>query len=477
MQRKPLPITQTTDQNTAEVWSNQRLVNAFSEQRSDITGTEPATAVHVSRTSGLVTWVDGIGGNIRGQTKLGEDLYIVSGSEMFLVRVSGALTTMAGSIPGTGLVEMAANRTQVCAVRSDTGQGYVLDSTDLTPTVVEITDPAYRPSVAVTVMDGFGIFVERNSGVYFISANEDFSTFDALEFAEAEKEPDNLVTAVSDHAELWLMGQNTIEVWFNSGGDFPFTRMGSGLIERGIAGVRAVTKEDNTVFWLGDDRICYRADGYRPEAISSDGINDEIDEMTFVSDCTCSSWTEKGHKFISYTFPSEGRSFVYDAVTRRWHERMTGADPYNPLTHSGVVTKLGKYNVIVQMSGSSILRIAPAVYDDDGNPLMFLMTMPPVYAGGQTIRAGAFELLCKTGVGLATGQGSDPQLMLRWSDDGGLTWSNEHWRSLGVQGARAQRLRWNRQGSFKHRTYEIRVTDPVPVEIIGASLMVEAGID
>ena len=75
-----------------------------------------------------------------------------------------------------------------------------------------------------------------------------------------------------------------------------------------------------------------------------------------------------------------------------------------------------------------------------------------------------------TGVGLTTGQGSDPQVMLRWSDDGGDTWSNEHWRSLGKTGAKKTRVHWNRLGQFgdKGRIFELTKSDPVEFSLLGA---------
>ena len=81
----------------------------------------------------------------------------------------------------------------------------------------------------------------------------------------------------------------------------------------------------------------------------------------------------------------------------------------------------------------------------------------------------------ETGIGLATGQGSDPQVMLRWSDDGGETWSNEHWRSAGKIGVYKARVLWNRLGSSRDRVYEITMSDPVPWRIIDAMIRMSAG--
>jgi hypothetical protein len=67
-----------------------------------------------------------------------------------------------------------------------------------------------------------------------------------------------------------------------------------------------------------------------------------------------------------------------------------------------------------------------------------------------------------------------PQVMLRWSDDGGHTWSNEHWKSMGRIGQFGYRTIWRRLGmtlKIRDRVYEISGTDPVKIAIMGAELI------
>ena len=82
----------------------------------------------------------------------------------------------------------------------------------------------------------------------------------------------------------------------------------------------------------------------------------------------------------------------------------------------------------------------------------------------------------ETGVGLREGQGADPQIMLRWSDDGGHTWSNEHWTSAGKIGAFRHRAVWNRLGRSRQRIYEVVTSDPVKIVYIGAELDLTPGL-
>jgi hypothetical protein len=85
------------------------------------------------------------------------------------------------------------------------------------------------------------------------------------------------------------------------------------------------------------------------------------------------------------------------------------------------------------------------------------------------------QIQFQPGVGLTTGQGSDPQAMLRWSNDGGSTWSNEHWRSIGALGKYRNRAIWRRLGSARDRVFEVVVSDPIKVVIVSADLVGSAG--
>jgi hypothetical protein len=96
-----------------------------------------------------------------------------------------------------------------------------------------------------------------------------------------------------------------------------------------------------------------------------------------------------------------------------------------------------------------------------------------------TLLGGTEDLLTESGLDIlisaATVQGVNPQAMLRWSDDGGHTWSNEHWRSMGAIGQYGYRTIWRRLGmteKLRDRVYEVSGTDPVKIAIMGAELFI-----
>ena len=74
----------------------------------------------------------------------------------------------------------------------------------------------------------------------------------------------------------------------------------------------------------------------------------------------------------------------------------------------------------------------------------------------------------ETGVGLATGQGSNPQAMLQISKDGGRTWSRERWATIGAIGKYRNGVEWARLGQCRKFTAKVRITDPVKTVITAA---------
>jgi hypothetical protein len=140
--------------------------------------------------------------------------------------------------------------------------------------------------------------------------------------------------------------------------------------------------------------------------------------------------------------------------------------------------------VIGDYLGGQIYAYDPTVYTEAGSIQKWLRSWRALPTGTNNLRRSTqhtLQLDCESGVGLdgssdtVTVQGSDPQVMLRWSDDGGHTWSSEHWRSMGKLGETGRRVIWRRLGmtmKLRDRVYEISGTDPVKIAIMGAELIV-----
>lgn len=459
-----IPFSVTSYRHRDLPISAQRVINWMAEQ-------EPADArskLVLLPTPGLRDFATLATGPMRGAKVMGSYLYAVAGTGVYRMDVAGAWVFL-GNIADGGPVSMDHNGTQMAIVVPETRQGWVATSSSLT----QITDADFPGAVAVTTLDGFGVFVRPDSTQIFISALNDMTSFDALDFASAEGDPDNLVTALRVGRELWLFGERTTEVWANVGAaDFPFQRISGAFVERGIAARFSVAQQLAVPLWLGENRVAYRANGVQPQRISTHAIEQEWAGYTTVSDARSSLYEQEGHTFYVLTFPTEGATWVYDIDTQVWHERESeGYETWRACS----CTAFAGAVIAGDTTNGNVYVVDPTASDEVGDTIIRVATGSQLVQSGNRIRHRQLTMDLTTGNGLSTGQGSDPQIWLTSSDDGGRTFGNERWRSLGAMGNYQTRVTFNRLGSSRQRVYRLQMSDPVRCTLIAMDLDAEPG--
>ncbi|MCF4166334.1 hypothetical protein L2U69_11820 [Zavarzinia compransoris] len=446
--------------------SAQRCVNLFAEIQP-----EDARVPFILRSApGTVEFAEMGDGPIRGIAWLGADLIVISGVKVYRLTAAGSSFYL-GSMSADGAFSLAGGLGYVVMV--DSPRAYYTDGAAVT----EITDDDFPGASSVGYLDGYWIFTRPDSGQFFISSLLDPSAFESLDFATAEGAPDDTLRVLVDHREVWLFGARTTEIWVNTGvSPFPLERMGNAFIERGIGAPFSAAKLDNTVFWMGDDGIVYRAEGYVPRRISTHAIEQAIERYDRRDDAEGWTYTQDGHVFYVLSFPTAEVTWVYDGATQLWHERISGAKDHGLWRACCGVTAFGKV-LVGDRSTGKVFALDPTAHDEAGGVLRRLAHSAPVRAdGGARSTMSLLQMDIETGVGLIDGQGENPQAMLQWSDDGGRTWSNERWVSIGGIGAYKARARWTRLGSFRERVLRLAISDPVSVTIYQAEANVTRGV-
>lgn len=450
---------------------SQRCVNLYVEQSEAGPGPSKA-AIALIGTPGLVLW-SAIGtGPIRGMIRFTSSLaLVVSGGTIYSVTTAGVATAL-GAISGTGPVSMASNGTLVMVVTGP--QGFFVNPT--AGTVAPITDGDFTGADAVYFLDGYFVFNKPGTGQFQITQLYG-ADIDGLDFATAEGSPDNLVSLIVDHRELWLLGENSTEVWFNSGNvDFPFERNQGAFIEVGCAAKFSPAKLDNTVVWLtADDRgqgMVVRASGYQPQRISTHALEFALSTYSRIDDAVAYTYQQDGHAFYVLSFPTANKTWVYDAATGLWHERAWRNPADASLNRHRTWTQMAFANAVLvgDWESGNVYRFSLDAYTDNGDLIPRIRACSHIAADLKRQYFTAFQVDMEAGVGINTGQGSDPQAMLRWSDDGGYSWSNELWAGIGKLGEKLRRVRWRRLGFARDRVFELTITDPVRVAIVGASI-------
>jgi hypothetical protein len=454
-----------------------RMVNLFPEIVPEA-GKEPA---FLNRAPGLQL-LNSIGfGPIRGLWAFSSQDgtgFVVSGTQLYKIDNSYA-PTLIGNVSGTGPVSMADNGTQLFIACN--GPSYIYNNT--TGGFGPITDTDFPGAVTVCYLDGYFVFNEPNSQKLWITAILDGTSIDPLEFASTEGSPDGLVAVQANFREVWAFGTNSIEVWSDTGAtDFPLQRIPGAFNELGCAAPYSIAKMDNSLFWLGRDRrgqgIVYRANGYAGQRISTHAVEWQIQQYADLSDAIAYTYQQDGHSFYVLIFPTANTTWVYDVATQAWHERAGFVNGAFTRHRSNCQMAFNNKIVVGDFENGNIYAFDLEDYSDNGSIQKWLRSWRALPQGQNNLKRTAqhsLQLDIEAGTGLNLGQGSDPEIMLRWSDDGGHTWSNEHWTTMGKIGEYYKRVFWRRLGmtlKLRDRVYEVSGTDPVKIAIMGAELII-----
>jgi hypothetical protein len=277
-------------------------------------------------------------------------------------------------------------------------------------TLAQITDPNFFPSYTVTFFDGYFAFVRFGTKEYFLSPLFGISPFDASLFASKEATSDLLLAIANTHEQLILFGQERAETWYDAGNappTFPFQRSDGALIQRGLAAVFSIVLEDNTIFWLGEDGMYYRLEGFQPLAVSNRAVEYQWSTYPTLADCFAFSLTLWGHKMIVLTFPSGRATWVLDLSTKRWHEREswlgTNADTSLGYWRPNFAIKFNDRWLLGDSQSGQIQQLNENVYTEFGDILPLTVVGPPFHTDRRRVFMKRFEVDMETGVGLTEG--------------------------------------------------------------------------
>ena len=456
--------------------ADNRMVNLFPEATPE----NGQSAGFLNRAPGLRLLATIGTGPIRGlwtHENNGDKAYVVSGNEVY--KITAAYTpTLLGTISGTGPVSIADNGYQIAFVSNP--NMYIYNET--TNSYAQVTDPDFAGAATISYIDGYFVFNQPNTQILWVTEPLDGTVINPLAFAAAESTPDNVLAVMSNNRETWVFGSSTIEVWYDAAlTPFPLSPIQGAYNEIGCAAAFSIAKLDNGLFWLGADSrgfgIVYRNNGYTAVRISTHAVEYAIQGYAVISDAIAYTYQQEGHAFYVLTFPTANATWVYDVATGSWHERGAYVKGEFKRHRSNCQMSFNQEIIVGDYENGNIYAFDLDVYADNGAVQKWLRSWRALPTGTNNLNRTAqhtLQLNAETGVGINNGQGSDPQVMLRWSDDGGHTWSNEHWTSMGKIGTYGTRAFWRRLGmtvKLRDRVYEVSGTDPVKISIIGAELI------
>ena len=348
--------------------------------------------------------------------------------------------------------------------------------------VLPSTDGAFEGGGTVDISDNYFVYNKPNSQLW--AASDLLSPItDPLSFASKDGSPDDLVAIIVDRREVYLLGEMSSEAWLDVGSvPFPFQRIQGSSTQQGIAAAYSCARVGNSFAYVSKNNrgeaTIVQMNGYIPQRISTHAVENTLVGQD-VSDAIAWTYQLEGHETYVVTFPSigeNGLTWAYDATTGLWHKWLYTNNQGQYERHRGNCCAFFNQQILLgDYENGKLYRLSLSQYTDDGQLIRRLRRCPHITTDLQRQYFAELQIQFQPGVGLPVGQGQDPQAMLRWSDDGGFTWSNENWVTIGKQGQYFTRAMWRRLGFARDRIFEVVITDPIKAVIVSANLKAEAG--
>jgi hypothetical protein len=440
----------------------QRRINCYYENTPD----GDKTIVAIIGTPGLEQFVDFGDTAARGfhAPQWNDFIYVVHRSTLYEVNNAGTKTNRGTLLTSSGRVSMANNGTEIGIV--DGTYMYVFNTS--TNVFAQVTDVDLPSSPQTITFEGGRFLVNKGSSGQFNGSDTYAGTsWNALNFATAESQPDNLVRVDNLGGEVVLWGTATIEFWANTGlPGFPYARIGGANQEYGLAAKWSVSPYMGSLAFLARVRngqvIIGLLDGYNVKKISTFELDSTINGYSTVLDASAYSYILGGHPMYQINFPTAGKSWLFDG--QLWNELKSK----NLERHRAEFgTEYLNNQIVADYTNGKLYKLKPDVFTDNGDEIRMELTSRHLYNEGENIRVNSFQVDGEMGVGLSTGQGSDPQMMIRVSKDGGHTFANEIMVPMGKVGAYTSRAKLRRLGRAQDWVFNIAISDPVKRIITG----------
>lgn len=406
---------------------------------------------------GLAVFSD-IGTAIRGIHEINGRVFAVAGNTLYELNESGATTSRGTLVSDIGLVGIESTGLELCI-----SDGSVLYVMNLATNVFQNVQFPGRARIAY--LNQRILFVHRDSQTFGWTALADATTISALSFASAESSPDNLVAVIVDHSEAFLFGGKTGEPWQNTTSSAVFERNTGGIWEIGTVAEHSIQKTDNSTFWLsrtsGGQGAVYRMNVYQPKRISTQAIEELMTGLD-LDGASAYTYEDEKSSFYCLNVPGLSTTLVYDAFSGQWHERaelVNGAfEKHRATCHAFA---FGKH--LFGADDGVIYEASHSLSSNAGDPLVRERVMTLVSTPGRKrIHPSEFWLDCERGTG--------GQVMLRYSINGGRTWSAWKAKSVGALGVFRGQLKWRRLNAGKDYLVQVRCTDNVPFNPVAGEL-------
>ena len=481
-------------------------------------------------TAGLVTKAQLFAGPIRALHTMSGGKYLIAISDRFVYKIDDSFTaTQIGAITtSTGYVQITDNQT------TDNGlTAYIVDGVGRYTWIAETnkyaallgTDGPWTGASSCDVVDNYIIYNQPDTQNW-AATDLGLAVSTTGYYGTKDGAPDNLVALIVDHRQVYLLGEVTSEVWVDVGNQitgivtFPFQRISGTTMQHGCAAKGSIARFGESFAFVSKDTRGTATigvmTGYAYQKISTHAVENTLVGKV-ISDAIAYTYRVEGHEFYVVTFPSVDLTWVYDLATEQWHKWLSVEDGEYHRHRSNCGAFFNNMNIVGDYANGKIYSVERDVYTEDGNTIrrlrraphlvqdfqreyfdeLQIQFQPGVGVGGFSVKSGEVisdpyyiasnaSLIIRAASIVYIGPINtlyvspadaiiNPEAMLRWSNDGGSSWSNEHWVSIGQQGKYKNRAIWRRLGMARDRIFEVAISSPVKAVIVSANLKTSVG--
>lgn len=452
----------------------QRCVNLIPQ--SIPKGSNPPVPMTHILAPGLVTISQPTTGKVRGiwRASNGALICCIGGNVYFVDTVIDFKVVLMGTIPNADTpVSFSDNGvTGVLADGTDQGYWWAIGNS---PVLTKIVDAAYYAADFVVYLDGFFIWNRRGTNQFFVSPSfwNGTDPLDPLDIASKIGGPDQIIAIASIHRELWIIGQLTSEVWFNSGGvDFPFERLPGVFLDHGMLRGYTLSQADVSLFWLSRDRqgqmMVFRTEGYAAVRISNHALEYEMRNYPDVTDAIGFCYQLEGQSFYVLTFPTADKTWVFDLSTGVWHERgWTDGDGVLHRHRANCATNVYNQVVCGDHTNGKLYSWDMDAYTDDGAAIYRERSFPHMVNDGKRVSYDNFSCDMQVGTPNELQDSDNPEVLLDWSDTGGADWGNAVPLPFSRTGQYLRQMNLSRLGMARDRVFRLRWSFPFKTTLQG----------
>lgn len=431
-------------------------------------------------TPGLTLKVQLAVGEVRGLHTLpgGTHFLAVSAATLYYVDSAFSASNVGTLASSAGIVNITDNG--VSAYITDGANRYYY--TWGTGTFATVSDGAFNGGDVCDQVDNYIIYNRPDTNQWGCTDVGSIVS-GALNLGTIVGSSGNIVSVIADHRQILVMGEQYSERHIDTGSfPFPFSVIPGSSMQHGVGAQNSIARLGEGIAFLALDTrgnatvVVWGASLAQPQRISTFAIETAIQGYSVFSDAVGFTYSQSGHEFYMLTFPTADVTWCYDLATQLWHKRAWRDS--NGVYHrhrSNCVCVFGDDIIVGDWQNGKVYAFSQSVYTDAGDPIPCVRRCRHLTTDLRRQYFSDLQIQFQPGVGLSTGQGSDPECILRWSNDGGFTFGNDHILKLGKIGQYRRRAMKRRLGYGRDRVFEIVLTDPVYRVVVSANMNATAG--